>query len=305
MPSRPSFGAENMAGMKSLLKSQVFRNLREILWNLVLITAGSCICAIAVNGILIPRGFVSGGVTGLALVIHYIITSLPVGALYLFFNIPLFILGWKYVSRRFFLYSLVGTAVFSAAVEWIWVPIPVSDPLLAALLAGIIMGTGNGVILRSAGSSGGTDILSVMVQARFSVRLGNTVLAFNSIVLVAAAILFSLETALYTLVYIYVTSHILDLVVTGFSQRKSVMIISKSRGEIIVKILKELNRGVTVIKGQGGYSGEPADIIYTVISFRELASIKRLINQIDPGAFVVISDTAEVMGYRIGNQPHW
>ena len=291
--------------MKSLLKSQVFRNLREILWNLVLITAGSCICAIAVNGILIPRGFVSGGVTGLALVIHYIITSLPVGALYLFFNIPLFILGWKYVSRRFFLYSLVGTAVFSAAVEWIWVPIPVSDPLLAALLAGIIMGTGNGVILRSAGSSGGTDILSVMVQARFSVRLGNTVLAFNSIVLVAAAILFSLETALYTLVYIYVTSHILDLVVTGFSQRKSVMIISKSRGEIIVKILKELNRGVTVIKGQGGYSGEPADIIYTVISFRELASIKRLINQIDPGAFVVISDTAEVMGYRIGNQPHW
>jgi len=294
-----------MAGMKSLLKSQVFRNLREILWNLVLITAGSCICAIAVNGILIPRGFVSGGVTGLALVIHYIITSLPVGALYLFFNIPLFILGWKYVSRRFFLYSLVGTAVFSAAVEWIWVPIPVSDPLLAALLAGIIMGTGNGVILRSAGSSGGTDILSVMVQARFSVRLGNTVLAFNSIVLVAAAILFSLETALYTLVYIYVTSHILDLVVTGFSQRKSVMIISKSRGEIIVKILKELNRGVTVIKGQGGYSGEPADIIYTVISFRELASIKRLINQIDPGAFVVISDTAEVMGYRIGNQPHW
>ncbi len=291
--------------MKSLLKSQMFRNLREILWNLILITAGSCICAIAVNGILIPRGFVSGGVTGLALVIHYIIASLPVGALYLFFNIPLFILGWKYVSRRFFLYSLVGTAVFSAAVEWIWVPIPVSDPLLAALLAGIIMGTGNGVILRSAGSSGGTDILSVMVQARFSVRLGNTVLAFNSIVLVAAAILFSLETALYTLVYIYVTSHILDLVVTGFSQRKSVMIISKSRGEIIVKILKELNRGVTVIKGQGGYSGEPADIIYTVISFRELASIKRLINQIDPGAFVVISDTAEVMGYRIGNQPHW
>jgi uncharacterized membrane-anchored protein YitT (DUF2179 family) len=214
-------------------------------------------------------------------------------------------MGWKYVGRRFFLYSVAGTAIFSAAVEWIVVPIPVQDPLLCALLAGIIMGAGNGIILRSAGSSGGTDIISVMVQTRFSVRLGNTVLAFNSIVLIAAAILFSLEIALYTLVYIYVSSHILDLVVTGLSQRKSVMIISKSQGEIIIRILKELNRGVTVIKGRGAYSGEPTDIIYTVIAFRELAGVKRLINRIDPHAFVVISDTAEVMGYRIGNQPHW
>lgn len=294
-----------MTNLKSIFRSKTFWNLWQILWNLLLITAGSCICAVAVNGILIPRGFVSGGVTGLALVVHYMITALPVGALYLFFNIPLFILGWKYVSRRFFLYSLAGTAVFSVAVEWILLPIPVTEPLSAALLGGIIMGTGNGIILRSAGSSGGTDILSVMIQTRFSVRLGNTVLAFNSIILAAAAILFSLQIALFTLVYIYVTSHILDLVVTGFSQRKSVMIISKARGEIIVKILKELNRGVTVIKGQGGYSGEPTDIIYTVITFRELPSIKRLISRIDPGAFVVISETTEVMGYRIGNQPHW
>jgi uncharacterized membrane-anchored protein YitT (DUF2179 family) len=294
-----------MAGMTSFLQSSAVKNIRQVLWNLILITMGSGICALAVNGILIPRGFVSGGMTGVALVFHYIMPYLSVSVLYLVFNTPLFALGWKYVSRRFFLYSLVGTAVFSAAVEWIYVPFRVADPLLSALLAGIIMGIGNGVILRSDGSSGGTDIISVMVQALFSVRLGNTILAFNSLVLLAAAILFSLETALYTLVYIYVSSHILDLVVTGFSQRKSVMIISKLRSEIIVRILKELNRGVTVIKGQGGYSGEPTDIIYTVIAFRELASMKKLINEIDPAAFVVISDTAEVMGYRIGNQPHW
>lgn len=280
-------------------------NLRQVLWNLILITAGSCICALAVNGILIPQKFVSSGVTGIALIIHYIMPVLPVSALYLLFNIPLFALGWKYVSRRFFLYSIIGTAVFSAAVEWIVVPIHVHDPLLCALLAGIIMGVGLGIILRSAGSSGGTDIISVMVQTRFSIRLGYTVLTFNSIVLCASAILFSLEIALYTLVYMYVSSNILDLVVTGLSQRKAVMIISKSQGDIIIRILKELHRGVTVIKGQGGYSGEPEDIIYTVIAFRDLASMKRLINQIDPHAFVVFSDTAEVMGYRIGNQPHW
>ncbi len=294
-----------MVRIMSFWRSAVGKNLREVLWNLILITTGSCICALAVNGILIPRKFVSSGVTGIALIFHYIMPYLPVSALYLLFNIPLFALGWKYVSRRFFLYSVIGTAIFSAAVEWIVVPIPVQDPLLCALLAGIIMGVGLGIILRSAGSSGGTDIISVMVQTRFSIRLGYTVLAFNSIVLSASAILFSLEIALYTLVYMYVSSHILDLVVTGLSQRKSVMIISKSQGDIIIKILKELNRGVTVIKGQGGYSGEPEDIIYTVIAFRDLASMKRLINQIDPHAFVVFSDTAEVMGYRIGNQPHW
>ena len=283
----------------------VGRNLRQVLWNIVLITTGSCICALAINGILIPRGFVSGGLTGLALVLHYIIPYLPVSALYLLFNIPLFALGWKYVSRRFFLYSIVGTAIFSAAVQWVSISFSIQNPLLCALLAGIIMGIGTGIVLRSVGSSGGTDILSVMIQTRFSVRLGNTVLAFNSIVLTAAAILFSLETALYTLIYIYVSSKIIDLVVTGLSQRKSAMIISKLHGEIIVKILKELNRGVTIIKGQKGYSGEPVDIIYTVIAFRELARVKKIISQIDPHAFVVISDTDEVMGYRIGNQPHW
>ncbi|HUN54677.1 MAG TPA: YitT family protein [Smithella sp.] len=294
-----------MVRIMSFLRSAMGENLRQFLWNLILIITGSCICALAINGILIPRKFVSSGVTGISLIFHYLIPFLPVSVFYLLFNVPLFALGWKYVSRRFFIYSLIGTAVFSAAVEWIVVPIHVQDPLLCSLLAGIIMGTGLGIILRSAGSSGGTDIISVMVQTRFSIRLGYTVLAFNSIVLAASAMLFSLDIALYTLIYMYVSSHILDLVVTGPSQRKSVMIISRSQGDIIIKILKELNRGVTVIKGQGGYSGEPEDIIYTVIAFRDLASMKKLINKIDPHAFVVFSDTAEVMGYRIGNQPHW
>lgn len=294
-----------MVNMISFLQSRAGKNLSQIIWNLILITTGSCISAIAVNGILIPRAFVSGGVTGVALIFHYVMPYLPVSLLYLFFNVPLFAMGWKYVSGRFVLYSLVGTAIFSAAVEWIYIPISISDPLLSALLAGIIMGTGVGIILRSDGSSGGTDILSVMLQTVFSIRLGNTMLAFNSIVLIVAAFLFSLETALYTLAYIYVSSRIMNIVVTGLSQRKSVMIISRYRSQIIVRILTELHRGVTVIKGQGGYSGEPTDIIFTVIAFQELAGLKKIIYDLDPTAFVVISDTAEVMGYRIGNQPHW
>jgi uncharacterized membrane-anchored protein YitT (DUF2179 family) len=281
------------------------KTMGQVLWNLGLISVGSCVCAVALNGILIPNGFVSGGVAGLSLIVHHVMPDLPVSILYLIFNIPLFALGWKYVGRRFFLYSVVGTLIFSSAVQWIYIPIPVSDKFLCAILAGIINGVGTGIILRSAGSSGGTDILSVMVLTRFAVRMGNTVIAFNTAVLIITAFLFSLESALYTLIFIYVTAHFLDLVVTGLSQRKSVMIISKSQDDIVKSILKKLNRGVTVIEGRGGYSGELNDIIYTVINFRELARLKRLITRIDPDAFVVVSDTTEVIGHRIGNQPHW
>ena len=290
----------------ALVKSQAIgKTLGQVLWNLALITAGSAICAVAINGILLPKAFVSGGVTGLALIIHYLVPKLSVGTLYLLLNIPLFALGWKYVGRRFFLYSLVGTIIFSLAVEWVSFPIPIQDKILAALLAGIIMGIGTGIVLRSVGSSGGTDILSILILMRFSVRLGNTILAFNTSVLIITAILFSLESALYTLVFIYVTARMMDLVVTGLSQRKAVMIISRSPEDIVKAILGELNRGVTVIEGRGGYSGEPNNIVYTVITFRELSRIKKLIHTIDPDAFVVVTDTTEVMGHRIGNQPHW
>ncbi len=279
--------------------------LSRVLWNLGLITLGSILCAVAVNGILIPRRFVSGGVTGLALVIHYLLPSLPVSGLYFLLNIPLFAFGWIFVGRRFFLYSIAGMVIFSGALQWTQVPVAVQDPILSALLAGIIGGAGSGIILRSVGSAGGTDILSVILLKRFSVRVGTTVLAFNSGVLIAAAIFSSLESALYTLVYLYVSSHILNLVVTGLSQRKAIFIISPHWKEISQGILREIRRGVTIIQGQGGYSGREEQILYTIITFRELARLKRMIRRVDPGAFVVVTDTLEVMGRRIGTQPHW
>jgi uncharacterized membrane-anchored protein YitT (DUF2179 family) len=281
------------------------RFLSRAIWNLGLITLGSVLCAVAVNGILIPQGFVSGGVTGLALVIHYLLPSLPVSGLYFFLNIPLFAFGWIFVGRRFFLYSIAGMVIFSSALQWVQVPVAVQDPILSALLAGIISGAGSGIILRSVGSAGGTDILSVILLNRFSVRVGTTVLAFNSGVLIAAAVFSSLQSALYTLVYLYVSSHILNLVITGLSQRKAIFIISPHWEEISREILREIRRGVTIIRGQGGYSGRDEQILYTIITFRDLPRLKRMIRRVDPGAFVVVTDTMEVMGHRIGNQPHW
>jgi uncharacterized membrane-anchored protein YitT (DUF2179 family) len=278
---------------------------RQVVWNLLLISLGSVLCAVAVNSILIPQKFFGAGFTGLALVIHYLIPSLPVAAMYFILNIPLFALGWMYVGRRFFLYSIAGMLIFSGALAWIHVSLPVYDKILSALLAGIIMGVGSGVILKSLGSAGGLDILSVILLKRFSVRLGTTILGFNSLILIAGAVLLSLEGAIYTLIYIYVNSHMVNVVVTGLSQRKAIFIISPEWERISHEIMDKIQRGVTILKGRGGYTGGDIQILYTVVSMQELPRLKDLVRKIDPDVFVVVSNTLEVMGTRIGNQPHW
>jgi len=280
--------------------------LKDVGWNLFLLCAGSVVTAAGINGLLIPHRFVSGGVTGLALLLHYLVPALSVALIYAVANVPLFLAGWFFISRRFFFYSIAGTIIFSSAVAWVDLGvIPVKDQLLAAILAGLILGTGSGIILKSLGSAGGTDILSVILLQRFSIRLGTTRLAFNILVLAAAALLFSVEDALYTMIYLYVSAQIMNLVVTGLSQRKAIFIISPRWQEISRGILDEIHRGVTIIRGQGGYSQQEQKILYTVVNFRELASLKQIVRRNDPAAFVVVTDTTEVMGHRIGNQPHW
>ena len=280
-------------------------SLKQIFWNLCLICLGSVLVAVAINGILVPHQFVSGGFMGVALVIHYLFPSSLLSLLYFLLNVPVFILGWTFVGRRFFFYSIVGMVIFSAAIAVIHLPLPVHDKILSALLAGIITGIGTGIILRSNGSSGGTDILSVILANSFSIRIGTTVLAFNVIVLSAASLLFSLEAALYTLIYIFVSSQIMNIVLTGLSQRKALFIISPKWREISREVLDKVGRGVTLIQGKGGYSGQDEKILYTVITLRELHLIKEIIRQVDTNAFVVVYNTLEVMGHRIGNQPHW
>ncbi|MBI4773992.1 MAG: YitT family protein [Deltaproteobacteria bacterium] len=279
--------------------------LTQVVWNLTLITVGSIVCCVAVNGILLPQKFLGAGFTGLSLVIHYLIPSFPVSILYFVLNVPVFALGWKYVGHRFFFYSIAGLLIFSGALEWTQVSVPVHDKILAALLAGIIMGAGAGVILRSLGSAGGLDILSVFFLKRFSIRLGTTILAFNTVILVFGAIMFSLEMALYTLIYIYVNSAVVNVVVMGWSQRRVVIIISPEWQRISSEITKKINRGVTIIDGHGGFTGKDMHMLYTVIAFQELPRLKQLARDIDPNVFLVVSDTLEVMGTRIGNQPRW
>lgn len=282
-----------------------FEKAAEIVRNLGLICLGNAILAVAVNGILIPHHFLSGGVTGVALLIHYLLPDFSVARLYALLNIPLFLMGWAFVGRRFFLYSIFGMGALSASLAWIQVTLPIHDKILAALFAGVVSGIGGGLTLRSRGSAGGTDILSVILLNRFSVPIGKTFLAFNIVVMASASILFSLEAALYTLIYVYVSARMMNLVVTGLSKRKAVFIISSGWEKISQRILDKLGRGLTVLHGQGGYSGREERVLYTVISLRELHRLKDHVRELDPDAFVVVQDTLEVMGRRIGNQPHW
>jgi uncharacterized membrane-anchored protein YitT (DUF2179 family) len=283
----------------------ILGSTKQVLWNLILIAVGSILCAIGINGILIPQHFLSGGFTGVALIIHYLAPSLPIAMLYFILNIPIFALGWMYVGRRFFLYSIAGLLIFSGALICPNILLPVHDKILTALLAGIIIGLGSGIILRSLGSAGGLDILSIILMKRFSIRLGTSILACNALILGVGAVLFSLEMALYTLIYLYVNSSVVNLVVMGLSQRKAVHIISPKWETIAHEIHEKIHRGVTIMQGEGGYTREKHQVLYTVISFQELPRLKRLINVVDPDAFVVVTDTLEVMGQRVGNQPQW
>lgn len=285
------------------VKAKVSRFLptRSVIANLILIGAGSAISAVGINSILVPGGFLSGGAVGLALIIHYLVPSLGVGLLYFAINIPMLLLGWVSVGRRFMGYTLVGIAVFSAATQWIHLPPPViENRLLSAILAGLIVGLGNGIIFRSAGSAGGVDILAAFLNKKWNIRLGWTLSGFNVLVLSVAAWVFSLEAALYALIFSFTAAKVIDAVITGFNTRKQVFIITDKADLVARRIMTRLRRGATFLDGQGAYTGRPKKVVLTIVTLTELGRVKDLIYATDPHAFVVINDTLEVVGTRHG-----
>ncbi|MBN1828361.1 MAG: YitT family protein [Deltaproteobacteria bacterium] len=269
--------------------------------NVILITTGSLILAWGVNAIVIPKQFLSAGVLGVSLAIHYLVPSIGVGLLYAIINIPLVALGWFKVGHRFMYYTAFGILVFSMSARFLKPPpIAVDDLLLSAILAGIISGIGMGIVLRSAGSTGGVDILAIFFNKKWEIRMGWTYLAFNGLVLFAGALIFSLETALYSLIYVFTASRVIDAVISGFNQRKQILIISEESKRIADRILEELNRGVTFLEGRGAYTDRPKEVIMSIVTMTELGRVKDLIYDLDPHAFVIINDTLEVLGKRHG-----
>ncbi len=275
---------------------------RRILWNLFLITVGSAIFAVGLNAVLIPQGFVSGGVVGISLILYYIFPAYNPGLIYFMVNIPLIVLGWFTISRTFMLYTTVGMSVFSLVSGIVAPRFPtIEDPILAAIFAAIICGVGAGIILRSRGSAGGFDILAVALSKKWGLRVGGTLTFLNALVLFAGAYFFHLEIILYSFLYTYAMGRVIDAVMTGFNQRKSILIVSDHAEEIGRQILMRFDRGCTYLKGTGGYSGMDKKIIFSIITLTELPKMKELIFDLDPSAFLVVNDTLEVLGKRHGS----
>ncbi len=283
-------------------KGSAAESWKRIAANIFLLTVGNLVYAVGINSIIIPQHFLSGGVMGAALIAHYFLPLLNTGYAYFFLNVPLFLLGLVSISRKFIIYSAYGMLSLSAMTVFVQPGVVViANPILAAILGGIVCGVGAGIALRSQGSSGGLDILAVYLNKKFGLRIGSTTTSVSVLVLVAGALFLNFEAALYTLVYVFTLGKVLDSILTGFNQRKLVFVISNCHREIAEQIMTKLTRGVTYLEGWGGYSGDEKKVILSIITLTELSKLKQMVFDIDPAAFVVVNDTLEVLGYRHGS----
>ena len=279
--------------MKKLL---YHRFISSVLWNLLLITAGSIIFGIGLKSIAIPHGFITGGISGLTLLFYYVSGFLSPGLWYLFVNIPIFLVGWVHISRRFFLYSLYGVAALSLTIDLIGFTLPIKEPMLAVLAGGVLMGAGSGLVLHSLGSAGGLDIIGIILNQKFSIRLGTFYFAFNLVLFAFSFGALETDLVLYSLFMSFISSQTLDYVLAFSNQRKMVFIISDLNDRIAKEIHTRLSRGVTFLEGSGAYTGKAKKIILTVVHNYQLKRVEEVALSIDPEAFMITENTFNVLG---------
>jgi uncharacterized membrane-anchored protein YitT (DUF2179 family) len=273
-----------------------------VAYNILLITLGSALFGIGVNGIAIPHQFISGGISGLALLIYYWTGLLSPGAIYFGLNIPIFILGWRYVSRRFFGYSLYGMTVLTLAMDLIDLQIRVHDPMLAALAGGCLIGAGSGIIFHSLGSAGGNDIIAVILNQRFNVRIGTYFFMFNIALFACSLGRLPVDLVLFSVAMSFVTTQVMEYTLNISNQRKMALIISDSAEEIAAEVMKRLGRGVTVLEGRGAYTDRKKEVLLTVIHSLQLKRLEELVFSIDEKAFVILGNTFNVLGRGFSNR---
>jgi uncharacterized membrane-anchored protein YitT (DUF2179 family) len=265
------------------------------------IVAGALILAAGFVFFITPYKIVPGGVYGISIVLHYLFNT-PVGLVALCFDIPLTILGIRFLGPRFGIKTVVGfslTAVFTDLLTWVWGfrPLVEGDALLSSVFGGVLAGLGLGLIFKSKATSGGSDIVAMIIAKFTRLPLGMLMIYVDSaIVLIGLAVFRDWKIPLYSWIVIFVTGKVIDIVLEGVSYDKSVFIISDRYEEIRDKIINNLDRGGTFIDGKGMYNNAERRIIHTVVSRKELAVLEEYIHQIDPRAFVTITDATEILG---------
>lgn len=283
-------------GMLPVMNSKLRLYAFSIPWNIFLLTVGSLLVAMAIKSVAVPHGLVSGGVSGIALLIYYFTGALTPGLWLFLLNIPIAALGWVMVSRRFVLYTAYGMAAITLWMEIITFTLPIDDILLAAIFGGALLGAGSGICMRSLGSSGGLDIIGIILHQRFGFRIGQVSFLFNTALFTLSFALLETDLVLYSLIMVFVTGQIMDYVLSMFNQRKLVFIVSDHAQVISDAIIKEANRGVTLLEGRGGYTGQPKHVVMTVVNNVQQKKLEELIFTLDPEAFVIFENTFNVIG---------
>lgn len=276
--------------------------------DILAIIFGAGIFSFGIYFLVIPFHFYEGGATGITLITYYLL-KVPVSLMNLLINIPLFILAWKLLGKKSLYLSLLGTFSVSAWMA-IFEAIPLShryhhfifnafkgDILLACIASGVVLGLGLGIIFNAGGTTGGTDILARIFNKYTSLSMGKLMLIVDAIVLTTVVIVFQdVRTAMYTLFFILIDTLVIDLIGEGGFAGKGFLIVTSKPEEIAKKVSDDLGRGITFIRGMGYYSRKDLDIVYCVVSRNEMKQMKDIINQIDPFAFITISEAHEILG---------
>jgi uncharacterized membrane-anchored protein YitT (DUF2179 family) len=268
--------------------------------NIFFILLGSAIFAFGLVHFNMQNNLAEGGFTGITLLLYFIFNIDP-SISNLVLNIPIFFIGWKLLGRTTFLYTIIGTVALSVFL-WLFqrfqIYMPLKDDLtLAALFAGVFIGVGLGIIFRYGGTTGGVDIIARLVHKYKGVSMGKTMFMFDFVVIALSLVTYlSYKEAMYTLVAVFIAAKVIDFMQEGAYAAKGATIISERNGEIADKIMQEMDRGVTILKGQGSFTKMDRNVLYCVVGKNEIVRLKTVITSVDPHAFVAVSDVHDVLG---------
>ena len=265
-----------------------------------MITLAALIYALSFVWCFDPNGIAFGGITGLAQIVNRLFPAAPVGVTVIVLNIPLFILGWKLIGGKLLVSSLYAMFISSVFIDLLtplydWQPM---EPLLACIFCGLLMGASLGVVFLQGATTGGTDLAARLLKLKFKwLPMGKLLMGVDLAVIVLVALFFrNLNTALYGLVALYISTLAMDGILYGLDNAKVAYIISDHNDEISSAIVQDLDRGVTILHGQGAYTGAEKQVLMCAFKQREIAAIKAAVKDIDPDAFLIVCNAHEVLG---------
>ena len=268
----------------------------SVLWNSGLIVLGSLIQTVVLKAIAAPHEFIPGGLFGIASLIYYLTGWLNPGLIFLGLNIPMFILGYLFVSRRFLWYSALAMVVVSLSYQLIDIQIQIDNQLYAAITFGAVLGFGAGMVLRSLGSNGGADVLAIILYQKYNLGVGKFFFMFNLALYLVCLMTVDIDLVIASMIAVFVTSQGIDYTLSMFSQRKLVFIVSERPEEIADQVMKHLKIGTTMLPAVGAYHRQAKTVLMVVINNIQLKRLEELVFTSDEYALFIVENTFNVLG---------